>query len=90
MEKVISFSDLTPKKVKIILNKYADDGGIEKHRIREFFELFKNKRYCLLIFLKNPTEIKPFKINKTGFGTMSAWLAIEDIRKITLPYEPTR
>lgn len=76
--------DLNPKKVKQILNKYGKDIGIEKVRLPEYFKLFKDKKYCLLIFLKNPKKIKPFNINKAGFGTMSAWLTIEDIDRIKI------
>jgi len=82
VEKVISFSDLIPSKVKQILNKYGKEDGIKKNEIKYFFELFKNKRYCLLIFLKNPKKIKPFEIDKTGFGAMSAWITIDNINKI--------
>ena len=82
VEKVISFSDLTPKKVRQILNEFGNDDGIEKVKIKEFFELFKNKNYCLLIFLKNPEKIKPFEINKAGFGMMSAWLTTGNIDRI--------
>jgi ASC-1-like (ASCH) protein len=79
VSKVVQFSDLTPAKVKEILEKYGKDDGIEKGKIPKFFERFKDKKYCLLIFLKNPTAIKPFNIDKTGFGAMSAWIMVEDI-----------
>lgn len=79
---VMQFTDLTPRKVKEILDEYGDDDGIEKEKIYEFFERFKNKKYGILIFLKNPREIKPFEINKTGFGAMSAWITVDDIAKI--------
>lgn len=82
VKKVMQFSDLTPKRVKEILNKYGDDDGLEKEKIPEFFEKFKSKKYCMLIFLENPQEIKPFQIDKTGFGTMSAWIVVDDISKI--------
>jgi len=68
--------------VKEILDEYGRDDGIEKEKIPEFFERFKDKRYCILMFLRNPTEINPFDINKAGFGAMSAWIAIDDISKI--------
>ena len=82
VEKVVSFSDLTTEKVRQILDEYGNDDGIGKDKIKEFFELFKNKNYCLLIFLKNPKQIDPFEIDKTGFGMMSAWLSVGNIDKI--------
>jgi len=44
--------------------------------------MFRDKKYCMLIFLKNPTEIEPFEIDKTGFGMMSSWVSIDDINRI--------
>lgn len=38
----------------------------------------------MLIFLKDPTEVEPFSIDKTGYGAMSAWIAVDDISKIRL------
>jgi len=84
VKKVISFSDLTPKKVKQILDKYGKDDGIGKEKTPEFYKLFKDKKYCLLIFLENPRKIKPFDINKEGFGNMSAWLTVENIDSIKI------
>lgn len=83
---VQQFSNLTAERVKEILERYGKDDGIEKEKIPEFFDRFKDKKYCMLIFLKNPQLIKPFRIDKTGFGMMSAWISIEninDIKKIT-------
>src|SRR3989338_3236708 len=79
VEKVVSFSDFTPEKVGQILDEYGKDDGIEKNKIKEFFELFKNKNYCLLIFLRKPAKIEPFEIDKTGFVMMSAWLSVGNI-----------
>jgi len=80
--KVMQFADLTPKRVKEILDEYGDDDGLEKDKIPEFFERFKDKKYCMLILLKNPQEIEPFEIDKTGFGAMSAWITVSDIADI--------
>jgi len=44
--------------------------------------MFKDKNYCILIFLKNPIGIKPFEIDKTGFGAMSAWIIAKNISKV--------
>lgn len=82
VKKVMQFADLTPARVKEILNRYGDDDGLEKEKMPEFFERFKDKKYCMLIFLKNPQEIEPFEIDKTGFGMMSAWITVSDINKI--------
>jgi len=82
VSKVIQFADLTPKRVKEILDEYGNDDGLEKEKIPEFFERFKDKKYCILIFLKNPTETNPFDIDKTGFGTMSVWITVDNISKI--------
>ena len=82
VSKVMQFADLTPKKVKEILNDYGKDDGIEKEKIPGFFERFKDKKYCMLIFLKNPQEIKPFDVDKDGLGTMSAWITIDNISRI--------
>ncbi len=82
VSRVIQFADLTPKRVKKILDEYGNDVGLEKEKIPEFFERFKNKKYCMLIFLKNPQKIKPFDVDKTGFGAMSAWITLNSVSKI--------
>lgn len=84
VSKVVQFADLTPKRVRNILNKYSKDDGIEGDKVPEFFERFKNKKYCILVFLKNPVSIKPFEIDKTGFGAMSAWITVDDINRIKI------
>lgn len=82
VKKVMQFADLTPKKVKEILGEYGRDDGIEDKEIPEFFNRFKDKKYCTLVFLKNPVKIKPFEIDKTGFGAMSAWITVNSVSKI--------
>ncbi|OGI11650.1 hypothetical protein A3K64_00850 [Candidatus Micrarchaeota archaeon RBG_16_36_9] len=82
VSEVKQFSDLTPEKILEILEEYGERDGIEKQKLDYFFKLFKNKKYCILIFLKNPVIIKPFNINKKGYGSMSAWLCINKIDDI--------
>ena len=79
VKKVIQFSNLNPKKVKEILDKYAKADGIDKNQINKFYKLFKDKKYCLLIFLENVKSIKTFNIDKAGFGAMAAWITVSDI-----------
>jgi hypothetical protein len=71
VDKVIQFSDLTPEEVEEILYQYGQADGIEI-----------DKKYCILIFLRKPQEIKPFEIDKSGFGAMSAWICVDDINMI--------
>ena len=82
VKKVLQFSSLTPEKVAEILKTYGEEDGIESENIPEYYERFKDKKYCLLIFLENPQRIEPFEINKKGFGMMSAWISLEDINQI--------
>ena len=82
VEKVIQFSDLTPEKVREILDKYGDLDGIEKNKIQGFFQMFKDKKYCILIFLKNPQKVDSFDIDKSGFGMMSSWITVDSIKEI--------
>ena len=82
--KVLQFDGLTPKRVKELLNKFAKANGlgIEKNEINKYFQMFKDKKYCLIVFLKEPRKIKPFNIDKAGFGAMSSWLVVDSINKL--------
>lgn len=82
VNKVMQFTDLTQQRIRALLRKYGKVDGIEKGKISKFFKLFKNKKYCMLIFLKNSMQIKPFDRDKTGFGTMSAWITIDNVSRI--------
>jgi hypothetical protein len=39
-------------------------------------------RYCILVRLKDAKVIKPFHIDKTGFGSAAAWLTAEKFKKM--------
>ena len=86
--KVIEFSGLTPSKVREILKKYGGNpsagGGIGLGDFDYFYDWVKNKKYCVLIFLKDIKSIKPFKINKAGFGSARAWITIKNIKGIKI------
>jgi len=82
VSEVKQFSGLNPIKVRSILEEYGKRDGIEKQNFDEFFDMFKNKKYCILIFLRNPVAVKPFKIKKKGYGSMSSWIRINKIDDI--------
>ena len=65
-----------------ILREYGNDDGISHDKIDFYYNLFKNKRYCMLIFIKNPEQVKPFDIDKKGFGAMASWICVDDINKL--------
>ncbi len=74
VEKVLTFENLTPDKIDELLHTYGKEDGIKEKDIPIFKELFKDKKYCLLIYLKDVKPIQPFEINKKGFGAMAAWI----------------
>jgi len=82
--KIQEFENLSPKKVREILEKYRGHAGISISNLEEIIKWARKKRYCTLIYLKNPKTIKPFNIDKTGFGSASAWLSVGNINKIKL------
>jgi len=82
VEKVKSFEGLNPSMVRRILGEYGHDDGIKSKDMVSYYQLFKDKRYCLLVFLKNPQKIIPFNINKKGFGSMAAWLTVDRVDKL--------
>ncbi|MBI2409670.1 hypothetical protein HYV30_01350 [Candidatus Kaiserbacteria bacterium] len=91
VKKVLQFADLTPARVKEILRIYGKADGLERRSLSSFYERFKNKKYCLLVFLENSRSVKPFDIDKSGFGAMSAWITVRNVSRITkVRAEPTR
>ncbi len=79
VQRVLQFDELTPEKVQELLAKHEKDAGIPQEKRALFYDFFKNKKYCILVFLKNPHAIQPFYINKKGFGMMSAWITVDSI-----------
>ena len=77
-KKVIQIESLNPSAVSRLINDYGKEIGVGK----DFLKTVKDKKYCLLIFLSNPVAIKPFEIDKKGFGNMVAWISVENINKI--------
>ncbi|MBM4402681.1 MAG: hypothetical protein FJ044_05555 [Candidatus Cloacimonetes bacterium] len=82
--KVSQFDNLNSDKVGELLRQYSkSDGlGVDAKSFDKYFAMFKNKKYCLIIFLKEVEGVEPFKIDKSGFGIMASWLIVDDIEKI--------
>ncbi|MHB8362876.1 MAG: hypothetical protein ACYDBX_04635 [Patescibacteria group bacterium] len=77
--RVIQFENLDHKKVRKITKKYSKELGLEE---KELYNMYKDKNYCILMFLKDPRRIKPFRISKKGFGSATAWIGPIDIDTI--------
>jgi len=82
VSKVLQFENLNKNKRKGILDKYAKTDLGVKELTPEIKNYVFNKNYCILIFFKNPKKIKPFNINKSGYGAMASWICVENISKI--------
>ena len=84
VSRVIQFYELNGKKIKEILSEYGKEIGIEKVDTNDFFLSVKDKKYCVLMFLTSIKHIDPFKINKKGYGNMSAWISVKNINEIRI------
>lgn len=82
VSKVLKFEKLNKIKVKEILEKYGEAVGIPVSNLEDFIKWAEKKHYCTLIYLKNSKSVKPFNINKKGFGSACAWISIENIKSI--------
>lgn len=78
VKKVLFFNNLNKNKIKQILQNYGKQICIPNFYIAEVFR----KNFCVLIFLKDVHKIKPFNINKKGYGIMTSWICIDGINKL--------
>ena len=81
---VLEFSDLCPEEVNALLVSYGRADGILPEDVPEYFQRFKDRRYCLLVFLEGPESVVPFSINKAGFGSMASWISVPAIDTIRI------
>lgn len=82
VRKVLQFEDLSPHKVEKLLKRWALEDGIRQAEIPKFFQILKDKKYCVLVFLDNVEKVEPFMINKAGFGVQAAWISVKDVNAI--------
>jgi hypothetical protein len=80
---VKQYENYSDEDLKRIIDEYGGKGNISfVWGAQEVFDWAKEKKYCILIYLKNPKKIEPFEINKKGFGNMASWICVEDINNI--------
>ena len=83
VSKVLQIEVSSEKQKREILAKYQKSLGV-KEVMPAIGDYIKGKRYCLLVFFENPKKIKPFEINKKGFGLMSARITVDNINKVKI------
>jgi len=74
VEKVEYIDELTKEKSARIIKEHGRDICLKAAP--------EEKNYCVLMWLKNPRSVEPFRINKKGFGSAAAWLCVGDIEKV--------
>ncbi len=82
--RVEQIDNITPSTVRQTLNLHQKDLGIDKSDIELYYQHFKDKKYCILIYLAEPKPINPFKLNKAGIGMMSAWICFRKLTDIKM------
>ena len=81
--KVIQYEIRNNEHALEILKKHAFDLGFKKNPL-EISQYIKNKNYAIFVFFDSVGKINPFKIDKSGFGSMAAWIVVDDIKKIII------
>lgn len=84
VSKVLQFDALTADKVHEIISDYGKQiaPNLPKEKFFLWVENHMDKKYCILIFLEDVRKIQPFDIDKTGFGSASAWLCVGNIDRV--------
>jgi len=70
--------------VSELLQKYGKEICFTEPDFSKKVAWCSERKYCILIRLKEVQQIEPFDIDKTGFGMMAAWMTLPDIHTIIL------
>jgi len=80
VNQAIFFENLDQRRIAGIISDYGSRIGIDESYIAKVI----GKRYCILIFLDNIQNVRPFQVDKKGYGNMVAWITVESIDQIRL------
>jgi len=80
--KVVQFENISERERKEILKKYGKADLGCRQIMPEIEKYTKGKKYCVMVFFNNVKKVKPFEINKKGFGSMSAWITVSNVNEI--------
>jgi len=62
--------------------KLLKDNQAKLNLTPEQVKRWAGKRYLVLIEIKNVTSLKPFTIDRSGYGNMDDWLPVGEIGKV--------
>lgn len=79
VSKVLQFDNLNQEKFEYIVKNFGKQICLQNTKYDAWY---RSKNYVTLIFLTNPQTVKPFKIDKSGFGSACAWIAVSNINSI--------
>ena len=79
---VLQIDRPSDKELGDILRFYGGSPGVCFTDPDSMFDWCRDRRYVLLLFLKDARPVEPFDIDKTGFGSAAAWLTVEDIASL--------
>jgi hypothetical protein len=84
--RVLQYKDLNKFKIESVLKKFGKkiSPGSTEEELKKWAEKLTRKRYCILVFLKDVVEIKPFNIDKKGYGISSAWMCVGNINSVKM------
>ncbi len=82
VSKVIQYQVSNNRQALEIMKKHAQQDLGFKRIPAEILKYIQNKNYAIFIYFDSVKEIKPFNVDKTGFGAMAAWITINNINKI--------
>lgn len=50
----------------------------------EIINYISDKNYAMFLYFDHAEKIKPFNIDKRGFGAMAAWVTVDNIKNIQI------
>ena len=84
VQSVKQFENCSSNDIENLIRANASALGLLEDEITNFIQQVSQKRYVILLYLDKVKTIKPFQINKKGFGSMAAWITVPDIKQIVL------
>jgi len=81
VSKVEHFS-LPETDVRKLVLKYAPRGMAYFRDPEKTIEKATGKKYAIFMWLESPEAVRPFSIDKRGFGSGAAWLCVDNMEMI--------